>query len=47
MAPWELRLGDLRVYYDIEETLEPTVVILAVDIKDRGRVWICGKDLQR
>jgi len=46
VAPWELRLGDLRVYYDVEEKREATVVIVAVGVKDRERVRIGGKDLQ-
>jgi mRNA-degrading endonuclease RelE of RelBE toxin-antitoxin system len=25
LAPWELRLGDLRVYYDVQEELETVV----------------------
>lgn len=38
LAPWELRIGNLRVYYDIEE--EPVVYIRAVGIKERNRVRI-------
>src|SRR6476469_3669517 len=30
IAPWELRIGILRAYYDIVETLEPTVFIRAI-----------------
>ncbi len=33
VAPWELRIGDLRVYYDVKEEPEPIVYILAVGIK--------------
>lgn len=40
LAPWELRIGDLRVYYDIQNDPEPVVVILAVGIKQRNRVRI-------
>ena len=25
LAPWELRIGDLRVYYDVEEDPKPMV----------------------
>lgn len=25
VAPWELRIGDLRVYYDVEEIPKPMV----------------------
>jgi len=40
LAPWELRIGKLRVYYDVEEEPEPLVQIRAVGIKDRNRVRI-------
>jgi mRNA-degrading endonuclease RelE of RelBE toxin-antitoxin system len=41
LAPWELRIDDLRVYYDdVEEDLEPVVAIRAIDIKKRNRVRI-------
>jgi len=39
LAPWELRIGDLRVYYDVEET-EHIVLIRAVGIKEGNRVRI-------
>ncbi len=40
VAPWELRIGNLRVYYDVEEEPEPVVFIRAVGIKERNRVRI-------
>jgi hypothetical protein len=40
VAPWELRAGNLRVYYDVEEAPEPVVFIRAVGIKERNRVRI-------
>jgi hypothetical protein len=40
VAPWELRTGNLRVYYDVEEEPEPVVFIRAVGIKERNRVRI-------
>jgi mRNA-degrading endonuclease RelE of RelBE toxin-antitoxin system len=40
VAPWELRIGNLRVYYDVEEEPEPVVFIRAVGIKERHRVRI-------
>ncbi len=40
VAPWELRIGSLRVYYDVEEGPEPVVLIRAVGIKERNRVRI-------
>ena len=42
LAPWELRIGTLRVYYDVEDTPEPKVYIRAVGIKERNRIRIAG-----
>jgi mRNA-degrading endonuclease RelE of RelBE toxin-antitoxin system len=39
LAPWELRVGDFRVYYDIEQK-ERVVHIRAVGVKDRNLVRI-------
>lgn len=46
IAPWELRIGDLRVYYGIEEKPENVVTILAIDIKDHNRVLIGGQEVE-
>ena len=40
IAPWELRIGILRVYYDVEEEPDSVVHIRAVGIKQRNRVRI-------
>lgn len=40
LAPWELRIGNLRVYYDVEQDPEPLVYIRAVGVKERNRVRI-------
>ena len=40
LAPWELRIGNLRVYYDVEEQPQPMVLIRAVGLKQRNRVRI-------
>jgi mRNA-degrading endonuclease RelE of RelBE toxin-antitoxin system len=45
IAPWELRIGELRVYYAVEEEPEATVAIVAVGIKVRERLRIGGKDI--
>ena len=47
VAPWELRIGDLRVYYDVEEDPEPVVYVLAVGIKQRNRVRIGREVIER
>jgi len=43
MAPWELRIGDLRVYYEVSDEPQPTVTVLAIGIKERNRVRIGGE----
>ena len=40
IAPWELRIGNLRVYYDVQEKPERVVHVRAVGIKLRKRVHI-------
>jgi mRNA-degrading endonuclease RelE of RelBE toxin-antitoxin system len=45
IAPWELRIGNLRVYYDIEEQPEQRVMILAVGKKLRNRVIIGDEEV--
>lgn len=43
LATWELRIGKLRVYYDILTEPEATVLIVAVGIKDRSTLRIGGE----
>lgn len=45
LAVWELRMGNLRVYYDID-TEESIVDIRAVGIKEGNRVIIAGEDVE-
>ncbi len=45
LAPWELRIGTLRVYYEVAETPEPMVFIRAVGIKYRNRVVIGNEEI--
>jgi mRNA-degrading endonuclease RelE of RelBE toxin-antitoxin system len=42
LAPWELRIGDLRVYYNVE-ALEAAVVVVDIGVKRRERVYVGGK----
>jgi mRNA-degrading endonuclease RelE of RelBE toxin-antitoxin system len=44
LAPWELRIGTLRVYYDFEDSPERVVFIRAVGIKQRNNVRI-GREM--
>ena len=46
VAPWELRIGNLRVYYDVEEEPEPVVYIRAVGVKERNQVRIGKKVIE-
>ena len=45
LASHRLRIGDLRVYYDVEETAR-VVTIRAVGIKVRNRVLVAGKEIE-
>ncbi len=40
LAPWELRLGDIRVFYEVREGPEREVVVKAVGIKRHHELWI-------
>lgn len=40
IAPWELRLGDIRVFYEVQEKPIPAVIIKAVGIKRHEELWI-------
>lgn len=46
VAPWELRVGNLRVYYAVESAPAATVVVVAVGVKVRERVRISGTDVE-
>ena len=40
IAPWELRLGDIRVFYEVQEEPDPVVIIKAVGIKRHDELLI-------
>lgn len=40
IATWELRIEELRVYYDVEEDPEQVVYILSVGVKEGNLVRI-------
>lgn len=46
VAPWELRIGDLRVYYDFSQEPKKIVYVRAIGIKDRNIVRIGGEEIQ-
>ena len=43
LSKWELRVGDFRVFYDVEEN-HALVRIKAVGRKDHNRLFIRGKE---
>jgi mRNA-degrading endonuclease RelE of RelBE toxin-antitoxin system len=45
LADWELRIGDLRVYYVVQEPPKTAVSILAVGRKAGNRVFVGGEEL--
>ena len=46
MAPWELRIDELRVYYEIADEPDNVATIVAVGVKDRNRVLIGGREIE-
>jgi hypothetical protein len=45
LAPWELRVGDLRVYYDVQTHPDRVVYVNAVGIKRGNRVFVGGVEV--
>lgn len=46
LAPWELRIGTLRVYYDVKDEPRPVVYIRAVGVKIRNHIRIGSEEVQ-
>lgn len=46
IAPWESRLGALRVFYDVSETGRKIVHVLAIGKKVRNIVRIGGQEIK-
>ncbi len=46
LAPWELRVGNWRVFYDVAEGQESLVRIVAIGEKVRNELWIAGKRIE-
>jgi addiction module RelE/StbE family toxin len=44
LASWELRIGDYRVFYDLDEG--KVVKIVAVRLKDHNDLYIRGKKVE-
>jgi mRNA-degrading endonuclease RelE of RelBE toxin-antitoxin system len=46
LATWELRIGNLRVYYNVEVNTVSVVYIQAVGVKNRNRVRIGQEEIE-
>ena len=46
VAPWELRVQQMRVFYEVNEGPPPVVQILAVGFKTRGTLRIGGEEIK-
>jgi mRNA-degrading endonuclease RelE of RelBE toxin-antitoxin system len=44
LSEWELRVRNLRVYYNVWDVDDPFVLVVAVGLKVRDRVFIAGKE---
>ena len=44
IAPWELRVGDLRVFYEVAEP--EVVTVLAIGEKRGSKLYIEGEEIQ-
>jgi|MudIll2142460700_1097286.scaffolds.fasta_scaffold2040536_2 mRNA-degrading endonuclease RelE of RelBE toxin-antitoxin system len=45
LAPWVLRIGHLRVYYEVTQAPVPCVTIRAIGVKVRERVLVGGLEI--
>ena len=45
LATWELRAGEVRVFYDLETEPKPIVWIRAIGRKIGNRLYIGGKEI--
>lgn len=46
LAPWELRVGEARVFYDVTTKGSNVVSVVAVGVKSGNRLMIGGKEIQ-
>lgn len=46
MAAWELRVGALRVFYEVGTGEAKTVRILAIGKKTGNTLWIAGRGIK-
>lgn len=46
LAPWELRLGTIRVFYEADSEQADLVNVLAIGIKRGNRLIVAGKEIR-
>ncbi|MGH8603564.1 MAG: type II toxin-antitoxin system RelE family toxin [Gammaproteobacteria bacterium] len=46
IAPWELRIGDVRVFYEVAADEPDTVRVLAVGQKKGNTLFVAGKEIK-
>ena len=46
LAPWELRVGFLRVFYEVDALESDLVNVLAIGIKRGNRLIVSGKEIK-
>jgi mRNA-degrading endonuclease RelE of RelBE toxin-antitoxin system len=46
LAQWELRIGELRVYYRVEDEPQQVVYVLLIGVKDRNIVRVGSEVLE-
>jgi mRNA-degrading endonuclease RelE of RelBE toxin-antitoxin system len=45
LAPWELRVGFLRIFYEVDALESDLVNVLAIGIKRGNRLIVSGKEM--
>ncbi|MFB2937627.1 type II toxin-antitoxin system RelE/ParE family toxin [Aerosakkonemataceae cyanobacterium BLCC-F154] len=46
LAPWELRIGALRIFYEVVSEEQDTVRILAIAKKEGNNLFIAGQEVK-
>jgi mRNA-degrading endonuclease RelE of RelBE toxin-antitoxin system len=46
IAPWELRIEDIRVFYSVQDEPAPIVFVKAVGKKVHNDLWIGGEKVE-
>ena len=46
LAPWELRVGSLRVFYEVDALEQDLVNVLAIGIKRGNLLIVAGKEIR-